>query len=85
MRTILLTIFIHYPLQHLTSSVIVEVGINIRQGDTVRIKETLEKQVVFQRVYLRDTETVSHHTSGSRATSRTYPHAKLVTSRIDKV
>ena len=72
-------------MKNLTSAIIVEVGINIRQGDTVRIKETFEKEVVFQRVYLSDTETISHNATGSGATSRTYPHTKLITRGIDKV
>ena len=52
---VLMSVFVHHPLQHASSSVVIEVGIDIRQRDTVRIEETLEQQVVFQRVYLGDT------------------------------
>ncbi len=52
MRHLLLTILFRYPAQYFTASVIIEVHINIRQGNTVRIQETLEQQVVLDRVYL---------------------------------
>ena len=74
MGTVLVTVFVFYPFQHPTSSVIVEVGIDIRERDTVRIEETLKQQVVFQRVDLRDTQAVGHHRSGSRTTSWAYHH-----------
>ena len=47
---IFFAIFVHNPLQDLSSTVIIEVGINIRKRDTVRIKETLEQKVVLERV-----------------------------------
>ena len=55
MCTVLVTIFVHHPLQHLTATIVIEVGINIGQRDTVWIQETLKQQVVLQRVYLGDT------------------------------
>ena len=47
MRAIVLAILVHYPLQDLSATVIIEVGIDIREVDTVRVEETLKKQVVF--------------------------------------
>ena len=47
MRTVLMAIFIHNPSQHPTTSVIVKIGIDIRQIHTIRIKETLEQQVIL--------------------------------------
>ena len=61
MRTVLMTVLILHPFQHLAAAVIVEVGIDIRQRDTVGIQETLKQQIVFQRVDLRDAQAVCNH------------------------
>ena len=85
MGTVLMTIFIHHPSQHLTSTIIIEVGINIRKVHTVRVQETLKQQVILQRVYLGNTQTVRHYGTCRRTTSRTYHHAKLFACRLDEV
>ena len=85
MRTVLVSVFIHHPFQHLATAVVVEVGINIGQRDTVRIQETLEQQVVFQRVNLRDTQAICHHRTSRRATTRSHPHVQYVACRVDEV
>ena len=83
--TVLVAILIHHPSKHLTSSVIIEVGVDIRKVHTVRVKETLKQQVVFQRVDPGYAQAISHHRSCGRATARTYPYAQIVTCSIDKV
>ena len=75
-----MTILIHHPFQHLSASVVIKVGIDIRQRDTVRVQETLKQQVVFQRVYFRDTQTVSHHTTSSRTTSWPHHYTEFIAS-----
>ena len=55
MGTILMAVFVFHPLQHTATAVVIEVGIDIGQRDTVRVQETLKQQVVLQRVDLRDT------------------------------
>ena len=55
MGTVLVTVLIFHPFQHLAAPVVVEVGIDIRERDTVGVEETLKQQVVLQRVDLRDT------------------------------
>ena len=85
MGTVLMAVFVFHPFQHTTATVVVEVGIDIRQRDTVWIEETLKQQVVLQRIDLGDAETVGHHRTSSGATSRTYHHAKLVASGVDEV
>ena len=65
--------------------VIIEVGVDIRKVHTVRVKETLKQQVVFQRVDPGYAQAISHHRSCGRATARTYPYAQIVTCSIDKV
>lgn len=69
-RHLFLSILLRYPVQHATTSVIIEVHINIRQRDTVRIQETLEQQVVLNRVNLRNTQAVSYRRTRRRTTSR---------------
>ena len=85
MRAVLVAVLIHNPFQHLSASVVIKVGINIRQRDTVRVQETLKQKVVFHRVNLRDTETIGHHRACRRATSRSHHHAKFLARRVDEV
>src|SRR5690606_32389462 len=54
-----------------TPSFIVEVDIDIGKRHTVRIEETLKKEIVLKRIDVRDSEAVRHHRTGSRSTSRT--------------
>ena len=83
--TVLVPVFVHDPTEHLAASVIVEVGINIREVDTIGIEETLKQQVVFQRVNLCDTQAIGDHRAGGGATARSHPHAELVAGGIDEV
>ena len=85
MRHLLLSVLYRYPTQHFTTPVIIEVHINIRQRNTVRIKETLKQQVILDRVYLRNTQTISHSRTGCRTTSRPHRNSQLRTGGIDKV
>ena len=85
MGTILMTVFILYPFQHSSTSVIIEVGINIRQRDTVWIEETLKQQVVFQRVDLGDAQTVSHYGTCCRTTSWSHHDIQFITCGVDEV
>ena len=55
MGAVLVPVLVLHPLQHAATAVIVEVGVYIGQGDTVGVQESLEQQVILQRVYLRDT------------------------------
>ena len=85
MGTILRSIFVHYPLQDLSSAVVVKVGIDIGKGDSVWIEETLEQEVVLEWVETCDAEAVSNDRSGCRTSTRSYPNAQLVTGTINKV
>ena len=51
---------------------ILEIHVNIRHADTVRIQETLEQQLVLDRVQIGDFQAVSHYGTGSGTTSGTY-------------
>ena len=79
MGTVLMTVLILDPFEHTSTPVIIEVGIDIREGDTVRVEETLEQKVVLQRVDLSDTQAVGHHRTCGRTTARTHHHTQFIT------
>ena len=76
-------VFLRHPLQHFSASVVVEVHINIGEGYSVGVEETLKKEVVLDGVDHRDAETVGDGASGCRPTSGTDPHAQFLLCRID--
>ena len=82
---VLVTVLVLDPLQHTAAAVVVEVGIDIGQRDTVGVQETLEQQVVLQRIDLRDAQTVGHHASSRRTTAGADHHVELVAGRVDEV
>ena len=82
---VLVAVLVHDPLQHLTASVVIKVGVDIREVDTVGIEETFEQQVVFQRVNLRNSQTVGHYRSGGRAAPRSHHDTQLLAGGIDEV
>ena len=53
-------IFILHPFDDASTSIIVEVGIDIGQRDAVGVEETFEQQVVFDGVNLGDAEAISY-------------------------
>ena len=77
-RHLLHAVLLSHPVEHLATAVVVEVHVDIRERDTVRVEETLEQQVVLQRVEVCNFQAVRHHRAGSRATPRTYPHAQFL-------
>ena len=48
MRYMCLSVFSTHIIQHLASSAVLEISIDIREGDTVWVKETLEQQVILE-------------------------------------
>ena len=63
MGTVFVAIFIFHPLQYFSTAVIIKIGIYIRQGDAVRIKETLKKKIVFDRIDFGDSQAICHNTA----------------------
>ena len=53
-------IFLGHVLEHACAAVIVEVDVDIGEGDTVGVEKTLEQEVIFYGVDLGDTQTVGH-------------------------
>ena len=78
MRHLLHAVLLSHPVEHLATAVVVEVHVDIRERDTVRVEKTLEQQVVLQRVEVCDFQAVRHHRAGCRATPRTYPHTQFL-------
>ena len=60
MRHTVCSIFIRYPTKHGRTAVIIEIGIDIRKGNTIGIEETFEQQIIFDRVDTRNSKTISH-------------------------
>ena len=75
---LLCAIFLSYPVEHAAAAIVVEVHINIRQRDTVRIQEAFKQQVILNRVNLGNAQAICHGTASCRATSRPYRHVQFV-------
>ena len=64
--------------------IIGEIHIDIGHGDTFRIEETFEKEVVLDRVEVGDTGQVGDEGAGGRTTTRT-DHDPVVFRPVDEV
>ena len=78
MGTVFVSVLVHHPLEHLSTSVVIEVRVDIRQRDTVGIEESLKQQIVLHGVELGDAQAIGHYRTGRRTTSRTNPYAQLL-------
>ncbi|MPM46385.1 hypothetical protein SDC9_93085 [bioreactor metagenome] len=72
------------PLEYFVAAFVVEINVYVRHGDTVRVEEPLEQQIVFQRIDIRDSQAVCHSRSGCRSTARTNRNVHLA-CRVNKV
>ena len=79
------TVLLRHPIEHLAAAGILEVGIYIRQRYTVGVQESLEQQVVLQRIEVGYFQAVRDHRTGSGATSRSDAHIQFLTGGTDKV
>ena len=77
------TIFLGHPIEHTLTTIVVEVDIDIRQGDTVGIEETLKQQVIFQRVQIRDFQAICYNGASRRSTARTHRNAQFFSGGTD--
>ena len=85
MRHLFLTIFFSYPIQYSSTTIIIKIHINIRQRNTVGIQETFEQQIVCNRVYFSDTQTICYGRTCRRSTSRPYRHVQFFTRGTNKI
>lgn len=72
-------------MEHIGSSVIVKVNVDIGKRNTVRVKESFKQQIVFNRVDLCDTKAIGHTATGSRPATGADANSELVTGGIDKI
>ena len=80
----LFAVFFGHVVQHVGAAVLVEVHIHIRQRDTLRIEESFEQKMIFERVYIRYFKAVRNHRTGGRTSSGAYRYAHFA-SRTDEV
>ena len=80
-----MAVLVFHPFQHASAPVVVEVGVDIGQGDAVGVEETLEQEVVLHRVDLGDAQAIGHHATRRRATPGTHHHAELFLGGLDEV
>ena len=85
MGHLVVPILVLHPLQHTATAVVIEVGVDIGQRDTVGVEEALEQQVILDGVDLGDAQTIGHHRPGRRATPRPHHHVELLARRVDEV
>ena len=71
--------------QHTRTPVIVEVDVDIREGDTVGVEESLKQEVIFDGVYLGDSKAIGHARTGGGTTAGTHRHAELGAGLVDEV
>ena len=75
MRHMRLAVALRHPIDDLRTPHIIEVGVYIRQRDTVGVEETLEQQVVLQRVKVGDMQTIGYHAARRATATGTHAHA----------
>ena len=71
-------------LDHAVAAFVVEVHVDIRHRDALRVEETLEQKVVADRVEVGDAEAVRHAGAGGGATARADGHA-VAAAPVDEV
>ena len=84
LRNTILTVFARHVVDDLRPAFIAEVDVDIRHADTLRIEKTFKDQIVFDRVDVRNRQTVGDDRTRRRAAPR--PDHDLVLLRvIDKI
>ena len=77
-------VFLLHVLDNAVAAFIVKVYVDIRHGYTLRVEESLEQEVVPDRVQIGDTQAVSHGASCSASTARAYGNT-VVLGPVDEV
>ena len=65
------SVFPHDIVDHLLTTFETEIDVDIGHGNSLRVQETLENQLIADRVDVRDLQTVRDDTARRRTTSRT--------------
>ena len=83
-RHAFVAVFARDVVDHFGAAPVIEVDVEVRHGDAVRVEEALEDQAVVQRVKVGDAHGVRHHGAGTGATPGTDPDA-VVLGPVDEV
>ena len=84
LRNLVLAVLIGHVVDDLAAATIVEVHIEVGHGDAVGVEESLENQVVVQRVQLGDAHRVRHHGTCTGTAARTHTNT-VALSPVDEV
>ena len=84
LRDGVLAVLFFHVLDDAVTAVLAEVDVEVGHRHTFRIQETLEQQVVFERVQIGNTQRVRHQRAGARTPARPHWHA-IVLRPVDEV
>ena len=70
LRHTVCAIFFNNIIDNFLAALVAEVNIEVRHGDTFRVQEALEKQIIFHRINTGDTDAVSGNTARTGTSSR---------------
>ena len=79
-----LTIFLRTIFNHLITTVILNISINIRHTNTIWIQKALKEQIIFQRIYFRNFNRVRQKRPSRRTTPRSINNPLILTP-VNKV
>ena len=79
-----LAVFSRYIVDDLRAAFETEIHVDIRHGNSFRVQETLEQELVPHRVQLRDAKGVGNNTSGRRSSSRS-DHDVVIARKFDEI
>ena len=79
-----LAVFSRYIVDDLRAAFEAEIHVDIRHGNSFRVQETLEQELVPHRIQLCDAKGVGNNTSGRRSSSRS-DHDVVVARKFDEI
>ena len=79
-----LAVFSRYIVDDLRAAFEAEIHVDIRHGNSFRVQETLEQELVPHRVQLCDAKGVGDNTSGRRSSSRS-DHDVVIARKFDEI
>ena len=79
-----LAVFSRYIVDDLRAAFEAEIHVDIRHGNSFRVQETLEQELVPHRVQLCDAKGIGNNTSGRRSSSRS-DHDVVIARKFDEI
>ena len=80
----LIPVLLCHVANHLATATLIKVNVEVRHGDALGIKETLENEAVLKGVKLRDAHSECRHRPGTRSAPRAYSNA-IVLGPVNEV